>query len=77
MLFRAMIGIYLRGFQVDIQNTAPGNIPPFANDMLIMCDADRDQIYNLGHILLCLEAISGLKINLWKSELVAVGEVPL
>lgn len=41
-----------------------------------MCDVDVDQIHNLDHILLCFEAISGLKVNLQKSELVAVGEVP-
>ena len=29
----------------------------------------------LGHILLCFEAILGLKVNLWKFELVAVGDV--
>jgi hypothetical protein len=48
----------------------------FADDTLIMCDADRDQTLNLGHILLCFEALSSLKIILWKSELVAVGHVP-
>jgi hypothetical protein len=48
----------------------------FADDTLILCDADVDQIRNLDHILLCLEAISGLKVNLQKSKLVAVGEVP-
>jgi len=41
-----------------------------------MCDTNNDQIYNLGHILLCFEAISGLKVNLQKFKLVAVGEVP-
>jgi len=39
-----------------------------------MCDSEH--IYNLDHILLCFEAISGLKIKLQKSGLVAVGEVP-
>ena len=42
---------------------------------LIMYDAYQDQIYNLGHILLSFEAISSLKVNLWKSVLVAMGEV--
>jgi len=48
----------------------------FAVDMLIMCDVDHEQIYILGHILHCFEAISGLKVNLRKFELVAVEEVP-
>jgi hypothetical protein len=41
------------------------------DDTLIMSDADVDQIHNLNHILLWFEAISGLKVNLQKSELVA------
>jgi hypothetical protein len=47
----------------------------FADDILIMCDADVDQIHNLDHILLCFEAILGLKVNLQKSEIVTVGKV--
>jgi len=69
---------YLSRFHVDLHNTTSSEICHilFANDTLIMCDLDRDQILNLDHILLCLEGISGLKINLRKSELVAVGKVP-
>jgi hypothetical protein len=64
MLSRTMVGVYLAGFQVDIRNSAPLEISQlFANDTLIMCDADHDQIHNLGYILLCFEAISGLKVN--------------
>jgi hypothetical protein len=46
------------------------------DDTVIMCNANSEHIYNMDHILLCFEAISGLKINLQKSELVVVGEVP-
>jgi hypothetical protein len=67
MLSRAMVGGYLSGFWVDLQNAAPLEISRLlANDFLIMCDANGDQILNLGHILLCFEAILGLKVNLWK-----------
>jgi hypothetical protein len=45
----------------------------FANDTVTMCDADVDQIHNLDHILMCFEAISGLKVNLQKSKLVQWG----
>jgi hypothetical protein len=41
-----------------------------------MCDANRVQIYNMGHIFMYLKAISDLKINLQKSQLIAMGEVP-
>ena len=47
----------------------------FADNTLIMCDIDDNQILNLDHIFLCFETISELKVNLQKSELVAVGEV--
>lgn len=47
----------------------------FADDTLIFCDADLSQIAKLLDILLLFEAVSGLKINLGKSELVLSGEV--
>jgi hypothetical protein len=48
----------------------------FVDDTLIMCKADLDQIYNLGHILQCFKAISSLTVNLQKSKLVSVGQAP-
>jgi hypothetical protein len=48
----------------------------FANDTLIFCDANPSKIEHLGCVLTWFEAISGLKINLGKSEMVPVGEVP-
>jgi hypothetical protein len=39
-------------------------------------DALSDQIHNLGHILLCFDVISGLKVNFQNYEVVVVGEVP-
>jgi hypothetical protein len=79
MLSRAMVGFFLSRFRVDSLNATPLEISHllFADDTLIMCNATSDQIHNLGHILLCFEAILGLKVNLRKFELVAVGEVPL
>jgi len=70
-------GGFLSGFQVDNRNNSPLEISHllFADETLIMCDADIDQIHNLDHILLCFEAISGLKVNLQKFELVAVGKI--
>ena len=44
----------------------------FADDTLIFCKADLDQILILRMILIWFEAVSGLKINLGKSELVPV-----
>jgi hypothetical protein len=47
----------------------------FADDTLIFCDADVEQLRNLRCLFLCFEAASGLKINLSKSEIVPIGEV--
>jgi hypothetical protein len=47
----------------------------FANDMLIFCKACPEQLQYVRLILLCFKVVSGLKVNLGKSELVVVGEV--
>ena len=48
----------------------------FANDTLVLCDADLGQILFLHLVLLWLEVVSRLKINKGKSELVPVDVVP-
>jgi hypothetical protein len=50
---------------------------PFADDTLIFRDADPDQVLQLQYLLTWFEAISGLKVNLGKSELVPMGDVPI
>jgi hypothetical protein len=78
MLSRAMVGGFVSSFRANNINTSSLEVSHllFADDTLIMCDANSKHIHNLDHILLCFEVISGLKINLPKSELVALGEVP-
>ena len=46
------------------------------HDTLIFCDAEPSQIANLRAILTRFEQVSGLHINLGKSELVSLGGVP-
>ena len=48
----------------------------FADDTLIFCDVEPSQIANLRAVLARFEEVSGLRINLGKSELVLVGGVP-
>ena len=48
----------------------------FADDTLVFCDADSNHIVALRGILFRFEEMSGLKINLRKSELVPFGDVP-
>ena len=47
----------------------------FANDTLVLCDADLRQILFLQLVLFWFEVIFGLKINMGKSKLVPMGVV--
>uniref|UniRef100_A0A2N9I8S1 Reverse transcriptase domain-containing protein n=1 Tax=Fagus sylvatica TaxID=28930 RepID=A0A2N9I8S1_FAGSY len=78
LLMRAEEGHFLRGFEVQERNNNPLMISNllFADDTLIFCDADIDQIGYLKCTLLCFEAVSGLRVNLGKSKMVPIGNVP-
>lgn len=47
----------------------------FTDDTLILSDSSQDHLCALRALLPCLEAVSGLRINLSKSEIVPVGTV--
>ena len=47
----------------------------FADDTLVFCEASQEHMVYLSWILMWFEAISGLKINLDKSEILPVGRV--
>jgi hypothetical protein len=47
----------------------------FADYTLVFCGADASQISYLGALLVCFEAVSGLKVNLTKSALIPVGSL--
>jgi hypothetical protein len=47
----------------------------FADDTLIFCKPNVEQLCNLRYLLLCFEVVSGLKINLSKSIIAPIGEV--
>ena len=68
----------LFGFFVGGVDSAPLEISHqlFADDTLIFCEADPDHLFHLRSILVWFEATSGLRINLGKSELVQIGDVP-
>ena len=46
-----------------------------ADDTILFCDADVEQILNIRLLLLCFQAVIGLKVNVQKSEMVPIGEV--
>ena len=47
----------------------------FADDTILFCDAVVQQIFHVRMLLLCFQAVTGLKVNVSKSELVPIGEV--
>jgi hypothetical protein len=67
----------LNGFSLGERSYSDLVIPHslFADDTLIFCEANPEQIRYVRLILLCFEAGSGLRVNLGKSEIVAIGEV--
>ena len=44
----------------------------FADNTIIFCDAKEEQIKNVVAILRCFEAVSGLKVIFFKSELIGM-----
>ena len=47
----------------------------FADDTILFCDADVEQILHIRLLLLSFQAVTGLKVNVHKSEMVPIGEV--
>ena len=78
LLDRAVRERLFLGFSVGMLAANPLTVSHllFADDTLIFCSADSEQISNLRYVFTCFEAVSGLKINLSKSEIVPVGDVP-
>ena len=47
----------------------------YADDTLLFCGADQGQLAHLSWLLMWFEIISGLRINLNKSEIIPVGSI--
>uniref|UniRef100_A0A2N9GD74 Reverse transcriptase domain-containing protein n=1 Tax=Fagus sylvatica TaxID=28930 RepID=A0A2N9GD74_FAGSY len=77
LMDKAVVEHLLEGFAVNSYNRPDLKISHllFADDTLIFCGADRVQLLHLKGVLMCFEAVSGLHINLGKSEIVPVGTV--
>ena len=48
----------------------------FADDTILFCDANEEQILHVRMLLLCFQTMTGLKVNALKSEMVPIEEVP-
>uniref|UniRef100_A0A2N9IY01 Reverse transcriptase domain-containing protein n=1 Tax=Fagus sylvatica TaxID=28930 RepID=A0A2N9IY01_FAGSY len=77
LMDKAVAENLLEGFAVNNHNRPYLKISHllFADDTLIFCGATRDQLLHLKRVLMCFEAVSGLHINLGKSEIVPVRTV--
>ena len=74
---RAKEGGVLSGWQLSDRGGARVEITHllFADDTLVFCEPSIDQVSYLSWLLMWFEAMSGLKVNLDKSEIIAVGRV--
>lgn len=72
MFSAAVDGGLLSGFSVGGVNIS---YLLFADDTLLFCEPDRGHIQYLRALLLCFEAVVGLKVSLSKFEMVPVGKV--
>ena len=73
-------GVYISGFTVGTSTATMLMILHLfcADDTLFCCGAELDQLWHLKdfvYVGVWFQAVSGLKINLGKSELVLVGNV--
>ena len=77
LIARAVDGGYLSGCRVGCRDGEELVISHllYANDTLLFCEPSQDQLAYLSWLLMWFEAISGLKINLSKSEIIPVGSV--
>ena len=78
MMKRAKGAGLIRGFRADGKwggGVCVSHIL-FADDTILFCNADEEQILHVRMLLLCFQEVTGLKVNALKSEMVPIGEVP-
>ncbi|RVW67778.1 hypothetical protein CK203_062452 [Vitis vinifera] len=78
LLSKANEGSFINGFLVRGKNGVGVEVSHllFANDTLILCDASKENLEYLSWVFMWFEACSWLKINLGKSEMIPIGNVP-
>ena len=77
LLKRTEEGGFIKGFQANSHSQGGLCISHllFADDTILFCDATREQLLYIWMVMIFFEAITGLKVNIGKSEIVLVGVV--
>ena len=77
MLRRVERAGLFRGFKVEGRRGGGECVSHllFADDTILFCDTDVEQILYIWLLLLSFQAVTGLKVNVHKSEMVPIGEV--
>ena len=68
-------GGFIRGFQAGRTDGLCVSHLLYADDTIIFYDANPEQLLYIRMVLTCFEAVTGLRVNMHKSEMVPVGEV--
>ena len=67
----------IRGFNLEGRRDGGERVSHllFANDTILFCDADVEQILHIRLLLLSFQVLTGLKVNVHESEMVPIREI--
>ena len=67
----------IRGFKAESRRGGGESVSYilFADDTILFCDANVEQILHIPLLLLSFQVVTGLKVNVHKNEMVLIGEV--
>ena len=77
MLRKSIERGFIKGFQVGraVNSIICVSHLLYADDTILFCDAHPEQLLYIRMILTCFEAVTSLKVNMTKSEMVPIEEV--
>ena len=77
LLLKAKCGGFISGFKMGRRSGEgrDGSHLLFADNTLIFCEANSDQLRYLGWVFMWFRALSGFKVNMDKSKVILVGRV--